>query len=123
MMPITCCVKLYFDLTQIQSLEINLQHYQTYWCTDKCIGTNCTSLLRAYNFSILSFNKYENFHHLWLVFVGLSLTYNLCSDFVVCCALKEEKNKKKKNHEISYQFFFHIYIERKPSPVLLCTDI
>ena len=45
MMSIMYCVKLNFDLTEFQSLNINLQHYQTYRCTDKFIGTNCTSLL------------------------------------------------------------------------------
>ena len=34
-----------FDLTQFQSLDINLQRYRTYRGTDKFIGTNCTSLL------------------------------------------------------------------------------
>ena len=47
MMSIRSCVKLSFDfdLTQFQSLDINLQRYRTYRCTDKFIWTNWTSLL------------------------------------------------------------------------------
>ena len=40
-MSIMCCVA-FFDLTQFQSLDINLQRYRTYRCTDKFIGTNTT---------------------------------------------------------------------------------
>ena len=49
MMSMMCCMTLSFDLTQFQSLDINLQRYRTYRCTDKFIGTNCTSHLSIYN--------------------------------------------------------------------------
>ncbi len=44
MMSFMCCVKFNFRLNLI-SLDFKLQHYWTYRCTDKFIGTNCKSLL------------------------------------------------------------------------------
>ena len=48
MSNVLCDVNLWFIwLTQFQSLDINLRHYQTYRCTNKFIGTNCMLLLIA----------------------------------------------------------------------------
>ncbi len=40
-----------FALIHCQSVHFKLQIYRTYRCTDKFIGTNCTSLLIGYPFS------------------------------------------------------------------------
>ena len=42
-------VPIMFDLIQLQALNINLQRYRTYRCTDKFIGTNCALHINAWN--------------------------------------------------------------------------
>ncbi len=49
-MSIMHCVMLSFDLTQFQPLDINLQWNRTYRCTDKFIGTNCTSIQKMVSY-------------------------------------------------------------------------
>ncbi len=118
MMSIMCCVKLSFDLTRFQSLDIKLQRCRTYRYIDKFTETNCTSPQSRNPWGALTFRRWYVCNAIKTPIFSITLTQRPHIFFTispkdplffhkfVCCHPKSSFFQKKWNFDAKWRPVF-----------------